>query len=901
MRQRGSSDGGSVLHIHHVELIDYVMPMLRAFSTARGSVRSSRNTVVVLTGRVADREVVGFGEANPRNRLTGDQRRASWDFLRAAAEQLVGHAVDLSDGQAALEDAATLAARWRAQAQEHDPEQCGPKPLRGSQAGLEMALLDLLARGRSQTLPDLLGQQRRRAEISASTIPSHLEAGARARRLAKHARRFPMTRVKGGGDPDGDLALLLHAAKVNRRTVSRKPLWIDVNEAFSPTDAEGFVTEVVQAARRGALPTSLVIEQPVAKADSAHLPELQELADRTARQRRRVDVRIMPDEGLWDVDDLPTVRGCRAINIKVQKTGGMLAALTLADAALAADPDTHIYLGGMLATSDITAWALRSLALSMPRLDYFTSAPPGNVEARIATPRLSYRGRSNVLIDQHELGIGTHLDRDAVVPYVRRRARRPRQAAAAATAPAAPAAPAAPGSAAAAPDTTDPDTTDPGTTLPQHGRADDGEERDEQLEGRYAGMPKKQLDSHLLEREAIAHGLTTLRSTPLLFQATSPAGGPPLGFYWTSSNRTSRPAYYLCGVKDLTRQALLEAGLPTPTGRSFSWKQREEAVRYAASLGGPVVVKPAAGSGGVGVATDLTGAKEVRWAIEAMQRRLGTPAPSFVVEQYLTGDDHRLHVVGDTVVSVIRRHPAHVVGDGRSPVTELVMAANAERRRNPSHAPYPIKLGDEAVFQLERQGLTTRSVPEAGREVRLSLAGNVVQGAHIEEVLDTTHPSILQAAAAACRAIPGLHHAGVDLIVDDRTRPLHEQRGGICEINSVPGIAGHHFPLIGPSRNLARAILVHTAAAEGVTLSLRKDRCQVRVEVYGTVQRVGFRRWVSGLGRNLDVEVAARNRDDGAVELELAGPTSGVAVIVSRCINGPRNADPTVVRSTPMP
>ncbi len=874
--RRASQDGPERLVITRVQLFDYLMPMKRTFSTARGEVNASRNQVVLVTARRGDDRIRGVGEANPRNRLTGDQRRESWAFLRRAAESLPGATIDVGTNADAVQDVRALSEGFRSLAAQTASPERGSRPFRASQTGLEMALLDLAARSRDVQLTDLLGRHRDRVGITASTIPSHLDTAARTRRLVKQARRFPVTRLKGSGDPDRDLQLLEHAHRVNRRVRASKPLWIDVNEGMDPEVAVEFVTAVAASAQRGDLPPRLIVEQPVPGEDGQHLPELQRLADRlvTRRRGRKIDLRIMPDESLWDLDDLHALidaGGCRAINIKIQKSGGLLAALDVARAAHEHDPDLHVYLGGMLATSDITAWALRSLARSFPRLDEFTSAPPGNVEARIAAPVLAYRGRSAVLIDQREPGIGTQLQREALEPYVRRRARRPRSS-----------------------QGSEPVPADATSSSPPAGS-------DQALVAALVAMNRKAIDSHLLEMEAIAHGLHTARISPLLFTASPPDGGLPMSFYWTASNHTSRPAYFVCGVKELTRKLLHRQGLPTPEGREFAWEDRQAARRYAQQLGFPVVVKPATGTGGVGVATGLTSPQQVRWALDAMRTRLGVSAPRFIVEQHVDGDDYRLTVVGDRVVSVIRRRPAQVVGDGRRRITELIDDRNRRRRLNPGHAAYPIKLNDETRFELQRQGLRPDDVPEAGRTVRLSLAANLTQGGEVEQVIDQTHPSVLAVATAALAAIPGLEHAGIDLLLADHTRAVDEQAAAICEVNSVPAIAGQHYPMAGPPRNVARSILTHTCALNGVTLPPPVSQVTATLRVHGEVQGVGLRRWLRRLADDLEVDISVDNLPDGTVKATASGPTQRVAVLAARSIKGPRSARPDLVECHPQP
>lgn len=164
------------------------------------------------------------------------------------------------------------------------------------------------------------------------------------------------------------------------------------------------------------------------KAQFLELPALQRQADEYCSNLAaagELDLRIMPDEGLWDADDVKALMargGCRALNLKAPKAGGLLASLDLAQAALQANPDVHVSVGGMIGTSDLTAFALHNLGRALPRLDYITATPPGNVEARIGRPRARYVSKdSNVVAPQVEGGLGTRLDQDALSPYVRAR------------------------------------------------------------------------------------------------------------------------------------------------------------------------------------------------------------------------------------------------------------------------------------------------------------------------------------------------------------------------------------------------------------------------------------------------------------------------------------------------
>ncbi|MNS59485.1 Cyanophycin synthetase [compost metagenome] len=70
------------------------------------------------------------------------------------------------------------------------------------------------------------------------------------------------------------------------------------------------------------------------------------------------------------------------------------------------------------------------------------------------------------------------------------------------------------------------------------------------------------------------------------------------------------------------------------------------------------------------------------------------------------------------------------------------------------------------------------------------------------------HPSVAAHAALAARVV-GLDIAGVDLVAEDISRPLAEQRGAIVEVNAGPGLLMHIKPAEGTPRPVGRAIVNH--------------------------------------------------------------------------------------------
>lgn len=109
----------------------------------------------------------------------------------------------------------------------------------------------------------------------------------------------------------------------------------------------------------------------------------------------------------------------------------------------------------------------------------------------------------------------------------------------------------------------------------------------------------------------------------------------------TVTGRTSYIAVELAQDKEETNKILANCGLPVP--RQELVRSADRAVRAAERLGFPVVTKPYNGNHGRGISIGLKTADEVRAGFDAAAEH----SSSVIVETYLSGEDHRLLVVGE--------------------------------------------------------------------------------------------------------------------------------------------------------------------------------------------------------------------------------------------------------------
>lgn len=273
---------------------------------------------------------------------------------------------------------------------------------------------------------------------------------------------------------------------------------------------------------------------------------------------------------------------------------------------------------------------------------------------------------------------------------------------------------------------------------------------------------------------------------------------------WTAeTDQTSAIAEEIASDKDLTKSLLQSCGVPVPEGQLV--RSAEEAWAAALEIGVPVAIKPYNGNHGRGVSLDLHTQSDVHAAYALAYQQEGG---SVIVEQFIPGNEHRLLVVGKRVVAAARGETAWVVGDGVSTVTALVdQQLNSDPRRGteeeaPLNTVTPRESG-EILLELERVGLTPDSIPAPNQRVLIQRNGNVAF-----DVTGQVHPTVAATAALAARIV-GLDIAGVDMVLEDASRPMKSQRGAVIEVNASPGLLAHIKPAEGQGQSVGKAIIDH--------------------------------------------------------------------------------------------
>lgn len=215
----------------------------------------------------------------------------------------------------------------------------------------------------------------------------------------------------------------------------------------------------------------------------------------------------------------------------------------------------------------------------------------------------------------------------------------------------------------------------------------------------------------------------------------------------------------------------------------------------------PCVLKPVRGAHGNKVFANIESFEEFNEILPLVFTSPGKK--NILIEEYIQGKDYRLLVVGDKVSAVMERTPAHVIGDGKNNIRQLIKKFNqnplvGERYEKPL---CKIRINGEVKRNLKKQGKKLTSIPEKGERIFLRQNANISTGGIGKDATNRVSQKLKDIAIKAAKII-GLKITGVDMIYNPK-----EDREYLLELNDCPGIDIHHFPALGKPQNVASDII----------------------------------------------------------------------------------------------
>ncbi len=270
----------------------------------------------------------------------------------------------------------------------------------------------------------------------------------------------------------------------------------------------------------------------------------------------------------------------------------------------------------------------------------------------------------------------------------------------------------------------------------------------------------------------------------------------------TVTSETSSIGVELACDKEDTKYLLEQAEVEVPRGDIIS---RESSLKVSCDyIGYPLVIKPIDGNHGRGITVDINSYEEALKGFQAAKEVSGR----VIIENYITGEDYRLLVINNTMVAAALRSPAHVIGDGKSTIEDLVAEVNKDPRRGYGHEKEltAITLNDLTKTIIADAGYAVDSVLPEGEKLILKDTANLSTGGTAEDVTDIVHPANVAMAERISKIID-LDICGIDIMTTDISKPLSETGGAVLEVNAGPGFRMHLAPTEGLPRNVAAPVV----------------------------------------------------------------------------------------------
>jgi cyanophycin synthetase len=273
-------------------------------------------------------------------------------------------------------------------------------------------------------------------------------------------------------------------------------------------------------------------------------------------------------------------------------------------------------------------------------------------------------------------------------------------------------------------------------------------------------------------------------------------------FQATITCKTSSIAVDIACNKEQTKKMLSDASIPVASGGICVDEEDLEAV--VNKVGYPIVLKPLDGNHGKGASINVKNWEDAIAGLEYAKKY----SHRIIVEKFITGFDFRVLIIDNKLVAAAKRVPAHVVGNGKDTIQQLIDTTNLDPRRGYGHENVltEIDVDRDTLDLLEKLNYTLETVPKSGEIVYLKSTANLSTGGTSVDVTDMMHPENIFLCERISRVI-GLDICGVDIMAENLTQPLKENGGCILEVNAAPGFRMHLAPSEGLPRNVASPVI----------------------------------------------------------------------------------------------
>jgi D-alanine-D-alanine ligase-like ATP-grasp enzyme len=253
-----------------------------------------------------------------------------------------------------------------------------------------------------------------------------------------------------------------------------------------------------------------------------------------------------------------------------------------------------------------------------------------------------------------------------------------------------------------------------------------------------------------------------------------------------------------CRSKTQARLAFEKNNLPYAQGINFI--NPMDAFKFSDKHGFPLVVKPNVGGFSRGAYFPIENKTQLLRAVIGVKKWW----PVSIIESYLWGSNYRVVVTKQGVMSVLRRYPPFVIGDGVQTIESLIDAENITRiemELDPITKKIPKNLAIKN--HLKKQNLNLKTVLEKQQLVYLHHKIALKLGSSVEVIEKTKLPKENIDDLLKILHFFDANILGIDVICEKGIEvEFNQQKCIFLELNSRPFLAMHDKPRYGTREDL---------------------------------------------------------------------------------------------------
>ncbi len=266
----------------------------------------------------------------------------------------------------------------------------------------------------------------------------------------------------------------------------------------------------------------------------------------------------------------------------------------------------------------------------------------------------------------------------------------------------------------------------------------------------------------------------------------------------TKTNADTYANILMLENKYMTKKILFDNNIKVPMGQYISKKNE---VNYSLFKDYKMVIKPVDTNFGLGISILEKGSskKDIDKALELAF----SYSKKVIIEEFFEGQELRFLIIDGKLVSIVKRTPANVIGNGIDTIEELVNKKNKSSLRSKGYITplEKIQITEYEENFLYQKGLDKNYIPNDNEVIYLRENSNISTGGDSEEIFDEISEYYKDISIKATKAM-GVSICGIDMIVSNDMQDYV-----IIEANFNPAIQMHTYPFLGIGKNVASDIL----------------------------------------------------------------------------------------------